>query len=382
MSNYSHKAYPDICFRVTMAQEVSNEVDDLQIEEIDSELRDEETTPLEYDITVIPADYTLEVLYQKWQNKEIVIPSFQRSYVWKIVQASRLIESFMMGLPIPPVFFYVQPDQKNLVIDGRQRLQSIFYFLEGYFGDADYSNKRREFRLEGINPESRWYKKRFADFEETDKRKLKNAVLRTILIRQLHPEQDYTSIYHIFERLNTGGTPLQDQEVRNCVFAGKLNDLMVDLNKYENWRKILGKPKLDSRQKDIQLILRYMALFHSGIQYKRPMKDFLSKFMVTMRNPSDKFVQEEKLRFRNTCDLIIRNLGERPFNPKGALNPSVFDAIFTAFGKHSNSCPHDIVERMKRLRENPEFRKYTSDATTNTDVVQSRLALAEHELFG
>jgi uncharacterized protein with ParB-like and HNH nuclease domain len=363
-------------------EEISNEQDDLQIEDIESETKDAETTPLEYDIIVIPADYTLEVLYQKWKNKEIVMPPFQRSYVWNIVQASRLIESFLMGLPIPPVFFYVETDQKNLVIDGRQRLQSIFYFFDGFFGESDYSGKRREFKLEGINEKSRWYKKRFVDFEETDQRKLKNAVLRTILVKQLHPDQDHTSIYHIFERLNTGGIALQDQEVRNCVFSGKLNDLLVELNKYENWRKILGKPKLDTRQKDIQLILRYMSLFHNSSEYKKPMKEFLSKFMSTNRNPSNDFIQEETSRFKNTCDLLIQQLGERPFNPKGALNPSVFDSIFIAFAKNLDSRQDDMKNKVQKLRESPEFKKYTSKATTDVDVVINRLALAEKQLFG
>jgi len=365
-----------------MTQEEILGEQDLQIENIESEVKDAEITPLAYDISIYPADYTLEVLYQKWTNKEIVIPKFQRGFVWTMLQASRLIESFMMGLPIPPVFFYIQADQKYLVIDGRQRLESIFYFFDGFFGEADASGKRREFKLEGINEKSRLYKKKFDEFDEPDQRRLKNAVLRAILVKQLHPEKDHTSIYHIFERLNTGGTSLIDQEVRNCVFAGKLNDLLVELNKHENWRKILGKPKPDTRQKDVQLILRYMSLFHDSLEYQKPMKDFLSKFMSMHRNPSDDFINQEKLRFKNTCDLLIKTLGERPFNPKGALNPSVFDSIFIAFSKNLSSCPSNITERVKRLRENPEFKKYTSEATTDVDVVPSRLELAEKELFG
>ena len=120
-----------------MMQEERIDEDNLQIENIESKVRDKEFTPLEYDLSIIPADYTLEILCQKLKNDKIVIAKFQKSYVWNTVQNSRLIESFMMGLLIPPIFFYVQPDQKNLVIGGRQRLQSIFYFFEGYFGEAD-----------------------------------------------------------------------------------------------------------------------------------------------------------------------------------------------------------------------------------------------------
>jgi hypothetical protein len=248
----------------------------LPLVELADEEKGEELTPLEYDISVFPADFTLEVLYQKWNNKEIVIPKFQRSYVWKLKQASRLIESFMMGLPIPPVFFYIGSDQKYLVIDGRQRLETVFYFFDGYFGSSDERGRRKEFKLEEINPQSRWFHKKFTDFEESDQRKLKNTVLRAIVIRQLQPEKEDTSVYHIFERLNTGGTILKDQEVRNCVYSGKFNDLLLELNEYPAWRQILGYRKLDARQKDVQLILRCLALHERSEKYEVPMKDFLS----------------------------------------------------------------------------------------------------------
>lgn len=356
--------------------------EDIEIEKIESEEKDEDTTPLKYDVFIIPADFTLEVLDKKLSDEEIIIPKFQRGFVWNISQASRLIESFMMGLPVPPIFLYIQPDQKYLVIDGRQRLQTISYFFKGIFGEADESNKLREFKLEGINSKSPWYKKTFSEFDEADQRKLKNQVLRSIVVRQIHPSDENTSIYHIFERLNTGGMPLQDQEVRNCVYAGKLNDLLLDLNKYPSWRKILGKSKIDTRQKDVKLILRYMSLFHRSSDYEKPMKEFLNQFMDKNKNPSDKFLTDEATRFRHTCDILVKHLGERPFNPKGPLNPSVFDSIFIAFAKHLDSIPRDTPDRLKKLRDNQEFQKLTSDATTDAEVVIKRLKLAEEILFG
>jgi len=368
-------------YTLIVTQEITPDDQNLQLENIESEIKDQDDTPLEYDIHVFPADYTLEVIYQKWINEEVVIPPFQRGYVWTITQASRLVESFLMGLPIPPIFFYIQSDQKYLVIDGRQRLESIFYFLDGHFGEPDASGKQRVFRLEGINEKSRWYKKTFEEFDESDKRKLKNSVLRAIVIKQLHPSEDDTSVYHIFERLNTGGTSLIDQEVRNCVYAGKLNALLLELNKDSEWRKILGKPKTDSRQKDVQLILRYMSLFHNSSEYKKPMKDFLSQFMSKNKNPGDDFIKTERTRFKNTCRLLLETLGERPFNPKGPLNASVFDSIFIAFAKNLNHCPDDIKSRLTKLRSDPTFQKSAGAATTDTDVVRQRLKIAEEILF-
>lgn len=356
--------------------------DELELENIESENKDNEMTPLDYDISVYPADYTLEVMYQKWKNGDIEIPKFQRGYVWTIAQASRLIESFIMGLPIPPVFFYVRSsDQKYLVIDGRQRLETVFSYMEGYFGPPDERDKRRTFRLVGINEKSRLYRKSFEELDSSDQRKLKNSILRSILVKQLHPE-DATSIYHIFERLNTGGTTLQDQEVRNCVYAGKLNELLIELNDHPTWRSILGKPKTDIHQKDVQLILRFMALLHSSKSYKKPMKEFLSAFMNDHKNPLTEFLEAQRNIFKKTCDKIYECLGPRPFNPRGALNPSAFDSVFTAFAKHLDNIPNDVQERFKVLRTDPVYLEAIGAATTDVDVVHRRLEKAESVLFG
>ncbi len=112
------------------------------------------------------------------------------------------------------------------------------------------------------------------------------------------------------------------------------------------------------------------------------MKDFLSKFMGTHRDPSKDFLEKEENRFKQTCDMLIKFLGDRPFNPKGALNPSMFDSVFIAFAKHLDSIPIDIQKRFQNLRQNPAFIKLTSDATTDVEVVQGRLKLAEEVLFG
>lgn len=101
--------------------------------------------------------------------------------------------------------------------------------------------------------------KRFEDLDDADRRRLRNSVLRSFIVQQIDPE-DNTSIYHVFERLNTGGTFLANQEIRNCVYRGAFNNLLNELNSLSHWRRIVGKPDLDSRQKDVELILRFFAL--------------------------------------------------------------------------------------------------------------------------
>src|ERR1035441_4443144 len=105
------------------------------IERIASEENDNEISLKGYDILTYPADFTLEGLVNKWKKKEIKIPSLQRRYIWNQTRASKLIESFLMGLPVPPVFFYLERGTNQLlVVDGHQRLRSIAYFFSGKFG--------------------------------------------------------------------------------------------------------------------------------------------------------------------------------------------------------------------------------------------------------
>ena len=99
---------------------------------------------------------------------------------------------------------------------------------------------KKPFKLKGINKNSPYFDKSFSEFSLEDQRKLKRLVLRAIITEQISPSNDNTSIYHIFERLNTGGTELKEQEIRNCVYHGKLNDLLNKLNEDKYWRLIYG----------------------------------------------------------------------------------------------------------------------------------------------
>ena len=120
---------------------------------------------------------------------------------------------------------------------------------------------------------------RFDDLSQSDQRRLKGAVLRAVNIRQLAPNDQSTSMYHIFERLNTGGTPLTPQEIRNCVFHGSVVETLQRLNDNADWRSILGKPKLDKHQRDVELLLRIFAMFERSSKYEKPMKEFLNQTM-------------------------------------------------------------------------------------------------------
>lgn len=351
---------------------------DLDLEPVTSEDEDYTSSPVDYQITTYPADFTLEVLHLKWQTGEIIIPEFQRAFVWKTAQSSKLIESFLVGLPVPPVFVYTERQSQNyLVIDGQQRLKSIFYFLEGHFPEG--SGRKRVFRLNGLNEHSRFVGKTFNDLLDADQRKIKNSVLRSFVVQQLEPNDD-TSIYHIFERLNTGGTLLSNQEIRNCVHIGHFVDFLVGLNNNQEWRKILGKPMPDSRKRDIEILLRFFAMRDIS-NYQKPMKDFLSRFMRKNRDVSKASLPQSEEIFHSTCEQVLNSLGGKPFHGRSGVNVAILDAVMVAFSENLECIPQDIKDRYESLRSDPSFIVRTRQGTTDVSTVRERFDQAEMVLF-
>lgn len=361
-----------------MITENPQELEDLELEES----IDEEEVSIAYDIVPYPSDLTLSVLSEMWKNGDILIPEFQRNFVWSIKQASLLIESFLLGLPVPQIFFYIDEENKNLVIDGQQRILSIVYFLEGYFGNESIQGKRQVFRLTGLGEINPFHKKRFKDLEETHQRKLKSAVLRAINIKQLSPKGENTSIYHIFERLNTGGTPLKPQEIRNCVFRGGLVGILRELNEDKNWRRILGRKTFDKHQKDVELILRIFALAEYWTSYKKPLKEFLNKAMVENQKGTSKRIKKFKERFPRVAKAIIEELGEKPFHLRGPLNTSALDSVFCMIFENIEKLPANLSKKYKNLLNDKQFQEVSQVGTSDETILNKRFDLAKKHLFG
>lgn len=336
---------------------------------------------IEYDITSYPSDLSLRSLVEMWYRNDIVIPDFQREFVWKIKQSSLLIESFLVGLPVPPIFFYIDDDNKSLVIDGQQRLLSVIYFFDEYFGTESAKGKRQTFRLTGLNEKSPFYNKRFSDLEAKDRRKLESAVLRAINIRQLTPKDESTSVYHIFERLNTGGTPLAPQEIRNCVFRGNFLLVLRKLNTDKNWRIILGKPAIDKHQKDVELIVRVFGLQNHLESYEKPMKEFLNKVSNRYKKSTSVSLDKFSKDFASTCKVIVEQLREKPFSVRGPLNTSIFDSVFCTILKHINKLPKDLSAKYENLLKDKTFIDYTTLATTDEKIVKARFNYVNDKLI-
>ena len=345
-------------------------------QEIDEVLEEEESEyfPFQYEITAKGWDPDVLGLVNRLKNGDIVIPKFQRSYVWSLKEASRFIESLLFGLPVPNIFLSVEPDtQKLLVVDGRQRLSTLQYFYDGI-----WPLTKREFAIKGTGEKGRYEGFTYKALLDADRRRLDNAPLRASIITQDQPTEDSSSIFQVFERLNTSGVSLTPQEVRAAIYHGKFSDLLNDLNKNTLWREIYGPENKFMR--DQELILRFFTFYYNAQNYETPMKEFLNKFMARNRDLSKYSGETLKSLFTQSISIIYKAIGRRAFRPSRAINIAVFDAVMVGITRrlqNGNTPSLDGVRSSyELLLANQEFLEVTQHSTGHQTNVKSRLDLA------
>lgn len=369
----------------------------------------EEEIIKEYDITSSPRDLTPANIVDMIDADIIEIPLFQRNYVWDIKKASKLIESIILGLPVPELFFYTEGDDNNSykIIDGQQRFLSIYFFVKGRFPK---SNIARFTIREGINDgtaleellpqnkifqdftlrlkddagkESRYNGLKFATLDKDTQIKFRlRRFLRTVVVRQNKPDDDNnSSMFEIFNRLNTGGTPLNSQEIRASLYYCNFYRMLVRLNNDEKWRNLLGKPTQDLHSKDIELILRSIALLDEGDNYSSKMVTFLNSFSQKSKNFSD-----EKIQYLN--DLFISfvkscsELKEKAFFRNNRFSNTLFETVFIAacdgFYKNNTLLDDKIsMESFESLKNDKKFVSFLMSGSSSKENIKGRIHRAK-----
>jgi hypothetical protein len=361
---------------VDSAYEIDN---DTEIE--DESEREDVVASVKYDITSYGIDFDVEGLCRRLRRGDIFIPSFQRSYVWTLEEASRFIESLLLGLPVPGIFLAKDDDSgKLLVIDGQQRLKSLLFFYDGNF-NPENENRSRQFKLVGV--QERFAGRTYAELAEKDRIELDDALIHATVVKQDDPREDDTSIYHIFERLNSGGRRLVPQEMRSALYPGPLLDTIRRLNDHPGWRNIYGKPSL--RLRDQELILRFLALCFSEKEYSRPLQEFLTKFVLDRRKPAPELLELYGKTFTEVADLWWEALGNRAFRPARAFNAAVFDSMFVGLAKRIEDCGAPDVAGIAKayadlIKDDDYQRAIGTQSTSEETSVSTRLEKATNRM--
>ena len=357
----------------TEAEEATSSAPD---DVIDVEESDSTVAPVQYEITSYGADIDAEGLVKRLQRDDMFIPAFQRDYVWNINEASRFIESLLLGLPVPGIFLARQSGaNKLLVIDGQQRLKTLRFFFEGYFSPDPDASTKRVFTLRHV--QKQFDGLAYETLNSDDRIALNDSIIHATIVKQDSPDGEQTSVYHIFERLNTTGRKLSPHQIRVAIFHGEFIDSIHELNNNESWRAIYGNrsPVL----KDEELILRFLALFFDRNLYKRPMREFLNRFTLKIRTKKDGAPSIERCRelFEETISAAHSALGKRAFRIEKALNAAVFDSVMVGIAELMQKMPvpdsKNIQEVCSRLLDNQRYSELVSSSTADEKNVEDRI---------
>ncbi len=324
---------------------------------------------LRFNINYYGADYPIDSLIKKLEADDIYISNVQRQYVWNIKEASSFIESILLGLPVPTIFLARDKySHKLLIIDGQQRLKTLLHFIQGHFPE------KKQFKLRSVIPE--FNNKSFKELSPKDQLNLLDFTIHAIIIAE---SGDSNRMYYLFERLNTTGTPLKEQEIRNAIYHGDFNQLLKHLSTQVNWLELYGPN--DNRLKNQELILRFFALHFDIDKYKGSMKDFLNVFMLQNRMLELHSQRELSELFNKTIEQILNSIGLKAFVYQKTFNASFFDVVMQAVSNNlSNIEGEKLLLWHKQLKEDTEFGEFLKSRTTSKENILRRLDYANHVL--
>ena len=351
-------------------------------EEIEEEEEELDHNAL-FNISSWGIDLSWRELILMYKDNELVKPELQRHYVWKKKEASRFIESILLGLPIPSIFLANTEDNQKLIIDGYQRIMSVYDYVER----EKFGNEETIFKLTNSPAiHERWRGKSFKELDIADQRKIKSTSVHGIIFEQKYPKND-DSLYQIFERINTGGQKLLSQEIRHCVYHGRFNDFLIDLNNSQIWREMYGTQEVDQRMQDIELILRYFTIRQETILYsdkqKITMKQELNRYMEMGNNFDSNELQKMKEDFLKCLEWIKKVFGQYAFvNTRKTtpmtkkINRTIFESLMIAtslYLKDGDLEPTDAKNKLHALLSNNDFQNLISIRTTHCKSIRKKV---------
>jgi uncharacterized protein with ParB-like and HNH nuclease domain len=364
----------------------------------------------EYDISSSPNDFNVKTLFDFIDSGVVKIPGFQRNYVWDIKRASKLIESILIGIPIPQIFLYEQAKNKFIVIDGQQRYMTIYYFIKKRFpkdmkrlelrnifdsqkgipenilsDDNFFTNFNLKLTANQTGKENKFNRLNYDTLDEEDKISFELRTIRNIIIKQSSPDDGNSAVFEIFNRLNSGGVNLKPQEIRTSLFHSDFYDMLYRINLNKDWRKLTPSLNPDLNMKDVEILLRGFAMLLDGQEYKPSMTRFLNKFSCKAKSfDSDKIKNLENIFLAFIKEISIED-DKIFYSKKNRFNISVYESIFAAICSDSLNKKNSTVKvnynLIKNLKDDDEFNSAILFDTASEKNVKLRIERAKKILL-
>jgi uncharacterized protein with ParB-like and HNH nuclease domain len=338
--------------------------------------------PTKEDIDIREDPQTVFELIRKInQDKIIINPDFQRNVVWKHEQKSQFIESVILNYPLPPWYVNQTVEGKYIVVDGLQRTSTLYGFVND------------EFELKGLKALTKLNGCKFSDLADLEgdyQTKIEDKKLTLYIIK---PSVSFEIIIDIFKRINTGGTQLNQQEVRNCIFSGKSTELLKKLSEKDYFKEAIDGGISSDRMKDREAVLRYLAfkIFDYEKDYFGDMSDFLERAMKKLNQMDDESIEILKKDFERVMKSTINFFGKHNFRlfttdkngnrQRGRINIALMESVAYFFSIQNDQLlvlhQDQIKSNFDRLLENTDYLDAIRSGTSGKIKVITRFTLAQ-----
>ncbi|MBD2148605.1 DUF262 domain-containing protein [Pseudanabaena sp. FACHB-1277] len=357
------------------------ETDDDTLEEDQGEEGLYPYDPTEADIDIREDPQTVFELMRKYDHGKLIIePDFQRNLVWERTQQSKFIESVILNFPIPPFYVNQTREGKYIVVDGLQRTSTLYEFVNNGF------------KLQGLEALKKLNGYSFSDLKNLSgdyQTKIEDKKLNLYVIRPSVPSK---VVYDIFNRINTGGTNLQRQEVRNCIFLGKSTQLLKELAESDEFKVAINQGISPKRMKDREAVLRYLAfrIFDYEKDYQGDMSNFLETAMKKINTMKSSEIESLKDDFQRVMNITYEFFGKRNFRlptnqTRGKISIAIFESVAYFFSIKEDlflkQHKTQIIDNFERLIKNADYLDSVKNATSSKAKVISRFNLAQ-EILG
>jgi uncharacterized protein with ParB-like and HNH nuclease domain len=325
-------------------------------------------------------DITVKQMYDMILEQMIdIAPEYQRHFKWDTKRQSSLIESLLLGIPIPSLFMATNPNSSWEVIDGVQRLTTILNFI----GDSDQLTKininHKTLKITGLEKLNSMNGITYKDLPKSMQIMLQTRPLR---ITVLNDRSDFNVRYDLFERLNTGGVTLHEQEIRNCIFIGEFNDLLKELAQHPSFRKMVKMTESAERNGSYEeLVLRFFAYYEDRDLFIHSVTEFLNKYMER-KTKNIKNKSQLKNIFYQTFDTLENHLPDGIVRGiRKNITPVVlFEAISVGSALAIESGKKFRSKKVADLLNNDELKKLTTGATNNKKMVADRIEYVKNHI--
>lgn len=332
-----------------------------------------------YDATKIDIDIredpmTVYELMRKYKRGSLIInPDYQRNLVWKRQQKSQFIESILLNFPLPPFYLNQNILGKYIVVDGLQRISAMHEYTTD------------QFSLKGLEVLKHLNDKKFSELPDRLQAKIEDKKLNLYIIK---PSVPIEVVYDIFYRINTGGTQLNRQEIRNGIFIGKSTELLKELSETDYFKAAIGEGISPKRMKDREAVLRYLAfkIFDYQSEYKGNMSEFVEESMRKINLMEETAIEKLKEDFERVMKKTYDFFGERNFRlpteqTKGRINIAMLESIAYFFSKQTNDFLQKhrtkIIENFDTLLKDETYLEAIKTSTGDKTKVFNRFQQAE-----